>query len=82
MLDAAGPMSACLTLITIPKEVRERLGLSAGDRVSFVVGEDGSVSMHPSTVDLLTLYSVFKPRVRGVTVEDMNETIRRAGSRR
>jgi AbrB family looped-hinge helix DNA binding protein len=68
--------------ITIPKEIRESLHLRAGDRVSFVVGEDGAVSIRPSTVDLLALYGVLRPKVRGVTVEQMNETVRRSAARR
>ena len=67
--------------ITVPKEIRESLDLSAGDRVSFRLREDGVVELVPETVDLMTLCGIFKPKVRGVTVEDMNEAIRKAASR-
>ena len=33
--------------VTIPKEVRERLGVETGDRLSFVVQDDGSVLVTP-----------------------------------
>jgi AbrB family looped-hinge helix DNA binding protein len=34
--------------ITIPKEVRDRLRIGAGDRVSFLVRDDGVVELRPS----------------------------------
>jgi AbrB family looped-hinge helix DNA binding protein len=68
--------------ITIPKEVRETLGLQAGHRMSFEVREDGVVEMHPETVDLMSLCGIIKPSVRGVTLEDMDEAIRSAATRK
>ena len=35
--------------VTIPKEVREHLGIDTGDRLSFVVQEDGTVMVKPLT---------------------------------
>lgn len=35
--------------VTIPKEVREHLGVATGDRLSFVVQEDGTVIVKPIT---------------------------------
>jgi bifunctional DNA-binding transcriptional regulator/antitoxin component of YhaV-PrlF toxin-antitoxin module len=43
--------------ITIPKEVREALGL-----------------------DLMSLYGIVKPAVRGITLEDMEKAIRRGAT--
>jgi AbrB family looped-hinge helix DNA binding protein len=61
--------------ITIPKEVREVLHVDTGDRVQFLVREDGVVELRPQTVDLRDLYGLLaKPR-RPVTVEDMNAAI-------
>ncbi|HEX7181535.1 MAG TPA: type II toxin-antitoxin system PrlF family antitoxin [Thermoanaerobaculia bacterium] len=62
--------------ITIPKEVRKTLGLEAGHRVSFQVREDKVVEMRPENVDLMSLFGIFKPRFKGVTLEDMEEAIR------
>jgi AbrB family looped-hinge helix DNA binding protein len=62
--------------ITIPKEVRDALGLEAGHRIAFQVREDGVVEMHLETVDLLSLCGIFKPSVKGVTLDDMEEAIR------
>ncbi|MBW8873998.1 MAG: AbrB/MazE/SpoVT family DNA-binding domain-containing protein [Acidobacteria bacterium] len=68
--------------ITIPKEVRDSLGLEAGHRVSFQVREDGVVELRPDTVDLMSLCGILKPRIRGVTIEDMNAGIRKAATRK
>ncbi len=35
--------------VTIPKEVREHLGVETGDRLSFLVQEDGTVVLRPIT---------------------------------
>jgi hypothetical protein len=50
--------------------------------LAFRLREDGVVEMVPETVDVMDLCGVFKPKVRGVTVEAMNEAIRKAASRR
>jgi AbrB family looped-hinge helix DNA binding protein len=63
--------------ITIPKRVREALGLETGDRMSFRVREDGVVEMVPETLDVMSLFGILKPRKRGVSLEDMEEAISR-----
>jgi AbrB family looped-hinge helix DNA binding protein len=61
--------------VTIPKEVREALGLEAGHRIVFHLREDGIAEMIPATVDLMSLCGILKPKKRGVTLEDMEEAI-------
>lgn len=68
--------------ITLPREVREALGLRPGDRVDFRVREDGTVTVEPEAVSFLSLFGMLNPRVRGVTVEGMDEAIRKAAARR
>jgi AbrB family looped-hinge helix DNA binding protein len=60
--------------VTIPKEVRDALGLHAGDRVAFVV-RDQVVELRPETVDLRSLYGSLKHEGKPVTVEEMNRDI-------
>jgi AbrB family looped-hinge helix DNA binding protein len=36
---------------TIPKEIRELLGLQSGDRIDFIVEADGRVDLQPVKVD-------------------------------
>ena len=63
--------------VTIPKRIRDALGVDAGDRVIFRVRDDGVVEIEPQDVDLMSLCGIFEPEVQGVTVKEMNETIRR-----
>ena len=66
--------------ITIPKEVRDALGLEAGHRVSFRIRPDGIAEMIPTNVDLMSLCGIVKPSVRGVTLKDMDEAIRKGAA--
>ena len=67
--------------ITVPKAVREALALHPGDRMSFVIHEDGTVTVEAETVDLPSLRGVVKSSGRHVSIEQMNEAIRRGGTR-
>ena len=58
---------------TIPKAVREHLGLKPGDRVKFFVHPDGSVVLLPK-LPVTTLRGIMKTR-RRATIEEMNEAI-------
>ena len=66
--------------ITIPKKVRDALGLETGDRVSFRVREDGVVEMVPETLDVMSLFGLLKPKKKGVSLEDMEDAISREAS--
>ena len=61
--------------VTIPKAVRDALGIGVGDRVAFVVRDDGVVELRPETVDLKALYGALARTGRRVTVEEMNESV-------
>jgi len=67
--------------ITIPKIVRDELGLRVGDRIAFRVLDDGRVVVEPETIDLLMLRGSLQPRRKGVTLADMDEAIRKEASR-
>jgi AbrB family looped-hinge helix DNA binding protein len=62
--------------VTIPKEIRDRLGVRPGDRLVFRP-TDGGVLVQAAKVNLLSLEGALKPQVRGVTVEDMKEAVRK-----
>lgn len=66
--------------ITIPKEVREALGLETGHRVAFQLKEDGVVEMRSENLDLMSLCGILKPKVKGVTLEDMEKAIRKGAT--
>ena len=57
---------------TIPKAVREHLGLKPGDRVKFFVHPDGSVVLLPKR-PAAALRGIVKPLGRPVTLEEMRE---------
>lgn len=61
--------------ITIPKVIRDALGVDTGDKVEFVVRADGVVEMIARTRPLLSLAGVLGVRRLGVTVEDMDAGI-------
>lgn len=67
---------------TIPKEIRARLHLQPGDRLEFVVEDDGRVMVLPATVDATELRGILKPPARPVTVEAMKQAMRKRGGRR
>jgi len=47
--------------ITIPKPIRDHLGLNAGDRLDFIVTADGRVELRPKTTDTLALAGMIRP---------------------
>jgi antitoxin PrlF len=67
--------------VTIPKPVRDVLGIHAGDRVSFLVREDGVVELRPETVDLKNLYGMLAYRGKPASVEEMDRSISHAAAK-
>ena len=61
--------------ITIPAEVRKKLGLKPGDRVRFIEGENGEYILRPKTGSIMNLKGFLKWTGKPVTIEDMNEAI-------
>jgi AbrB family looped-hinge helix DNA binding protein len=69
--------------ITIPVEVRQRLGLDTGHRVDFVEIADGQYALVAATVDIRSLRGIVGKPSKPVGIEDMNRAIReRAAGRR
>lgn len=67
--------------ITLPKPIRDRLHLGPGDRIDFVVKDDGTVVLRPATLDVRELKGfLHRKGIRRLTVEEMNEIIRRRGA--
>jgi len=57
---------------TIPKAIREHLGLKSGDRVKFFIHPDGSVVLLPKR-SASVLRGIVKPRRRRTSIEEMSE---------
>ena len=68
--------------ITIPREVREALGVHTGDRLAFRLNDDGTAVVEAEKVELKALRGAIRTKVKGVSLKAMNEAIRRAGGRR
>lgn len=66
--------------LTIPKDVRDRLKLKAGDRIEFSQDEFGVVTLHPKNGDIRALRGIVpKPR-QAATLEDMERAIIRGAN--
>lgn len=64
--------------ITIPREVRDHLGVDAGDRLSFTVQNDGSVVVRPLTRHVRELGGLLlRTGRRNVSVAEMDQGIAR-----
>lgn len=69
--------------LTLPKAIRERLGVREGDRVEFRLTSNGQVVVEAATVDLRELRGRLKGGDRRVvSVEEMEEVVRGTGTRR
>jgi AbrB family looped-hinge helix DNA binding protein len=68
--------------ITIPIQVRNALGLDAGDRIEFVEVGKGEFNIVAATRSVRELNGLFKGRRRKpVSIEEMNAAIARRASR-
>ena len=66
--------------VTIPKTVRDELGLEAGDRIEFVAAEMGFLVV-PAKRDLRSLRGMFKGRrQKPASIDDIRSTIAEMGS--
>jgi AbrB family looped-hinge helix DNA binding protein len=68
--------------VTLPQKVREVLRVRPGDRIDFVLGENGEVRVRAGELDVSELRGLLRtPRRRPVTLEAMEEAIGRRGER-
>jgi AbrB family looped-hinge helix DNA binding protein len=68
--------------VTIPKNVREKLGLHTGDRIEFVEMEQGVFKIVPSTHDVTELKGIIKKPEKVVSLETMEQAIKtKAGAK-
>ena len=68
--------------ITLPRKVREALRVGPGDRVDFVLGEDGYVRVRAGEADVSELRGLLRRTGRRpVPLEAMEEAIARRGEK-
>jgi AbrB family looped-hinge helix DNA binding protein len=66
--------------ITIPKEVRERLGLETGDRIEIYVEPDGRAVIE-RTLKLEELADILPRPSKALSVEEINQAIAEAAAK-
>ena len=66
---------------TVPKDIRRHLGLKPGDKIRFLVEDDGRVVVLPATLHLRDLRGRLPKPPKPVSVERMNEAIRKRAGR-
>ncbi len=64
---------------TVPLQIRTYLGLHAGDKIDFLIEEDGRVVITPLTSDVRELKGFLPKPKRIISVEQMNQTIVKRG---
>ena len=68
--------------LTLPKCVRECLGVRTGDLVEFVVSSDGEIRVRAGSVDVSEIRGLLRrPRLRAVSVTAMHKAVRTAARR-
>lgn len=65
---------------TIPKDIRQHLNLQPGDRIEFLIEEDGRVVIMPVTLDVADLAGALPRPAEPVSLEAIEKTIRQRGS--
>lgn len=68
---------------TIPVKIREHLHLKPGDKVDFVIEDNGKVVLEPATLDFRELEGILqRPGKKVVTTEEMKAAIKERFSKR
>jgi AbrB family looped-hinge helix DNA binding protein len=61
--------------VTLPKSLRTRLNLQAGDRLDFVILENGIIQVVPLKQSPKTLKGIIPKPEKAVSIEEMNRAI-------
>ncbi len=66
--------------LTLPKQVRDALGLEAGDRIDFVSAPDGRYLLVPIKSSIASLKGCVPRPKKPVSIEAMNRIVRARAS--
>jgi len=62
--------------VTLPKEIRDKLGLKAGSKIDFELLSDGTARLRPVNLTALSIMGILKrPGQRPVPIEEADEGI-------
>ena len=69
---------------TVPKEVRDFLGLEEGTQVEWTLDDDGKATVKPRKIRAIDMLGMLGPPPSGrhLTIDEMNEAIGEAVSKR
>jgi AbrB family looped-hinge helix DNA binding protein len=63
---------------TIPKKIRNHLKLRTGDRIDFIVQDNGKVMLEPATLDAKDLEGILhRPGMKAVSVKDIAKAVKK-----
>lgn len=69
--------------VTIPKAVRDRLRLEAGDKLDFRVEDDGTIRVHPVAKKTSEVFAVFAEKAaQPYSVAEQRDAVKRAFRKR
>jgi AbrB family looped-hinge helix DNA binding protein len=61
---------------TVPREIREHLGLAPGDKIAYEIAPDGSVHLRAKKLSFAeTAGMLARPGQRAVSIEEMDDAI-------
>lgn len=67
--------------ITIPANIRHRLGVETGDRLEFVELVEGGFAIKPANEDVRSLQGLLKKPAKPVSIDAMNAALRQRAGR-
>lgn len=68
--------------VTVPKPIRDKLHLKAGDKVEFMLEEDGNLRVAPVTASVTQLKGMLPKPPVSLSVTEMNEAIATSAARK
>ncbi len=68
--------------VTVPKPIRDRLHLKAGDKMDFVLEDEGCVRVTPVNVSVTSLKGMVPKPAVPVSLEEMDAAIAREAARK
>ncbi|PAV24543.1 AbrB family transcriptional regulator [Tamilnaduibacter salinus] len=66
--------------LVIPREIRQALDVQQGDKLAWVVDDDGTLRVTLAKGDLMALKGRIKSGGKSVSVEDMDEAVQAGAS--
>ena len=64
--------------ITIPKNVREKLNLETGDKLEFLLHDDGRLELLPKTSSITELKGILPKPKKALHLDEMEQVIKEA----